>query len=271
LDAQKALRDKQLANAKELADFATRRAESGEVSGLEAAQFELEANQVAVETLQLEAEKIGVLGELRPLLGLGSEKPFRLIGALASPQPSAPAPSVESRPEYQAAEQNERAAAQGIELEKARRRDDFSAGFFAGAERSEDAPDGLQNDGLIGFRVSIPLPLWNKNEGKIQEASATAARLRQEKEALAVRLTTEAGAARSKMQALAKLVSEIDKSLLPQSAALEEKLRGYYSSGQTSLTEVLRARDKRLQLERTRLEVLRDYHLAQASLGLGLN
>lgn len=271
LDAQKDLRVKQLANAKELAGFAAARAGAGEGSVTEAVQFELEVHQLEIELLQIEAEKLGVLGELRPLLGLGDGNPIRLIGSLASPELPGGVPGADTRPEYQAAAQHERAAEQSLALEKARRRDDLSAGLFIGGGRSEDAPNGLGNDGLVGIRISIPLPLWNKNEGKIQQASATAARLRKEKESLAARLAAEAGTARSKMLVLARLVKEVDASLLPKSLELENQLQGFYVSGQAPLTDVLRARDKRLQLERTRLDALRDYHLAQASLGLGLN
>jgi len=270
LDAQQALRARQMANAGELADFATKRAEAGEGSALEAAQFELEAQQIGVESLQLRAEKAGVLGALRPMLGLAGEAPLSLKGTLAAPRNPGAGPAPESRPEYEAAGHYEQAALRGIALEKARRREDVSAGIFGGAERTEDAPDGLGNDGLIGIRVSIPLPLWNRNEGKIQEATATSARLAAEKEALVFRLRGEARAARDSIEALAGLLSAIDETLLPQTTELEEKLQAFYSSGQAPLTDVLRARDKRLELERTRLDALRDYHLARASLGLGL-
>jgi cobalt-zinc-cadmium efflux system outer membrane protein len=269
LDAQEALRSKQIANAKELAEFSAKRAKQGEGSSLEASQLELEAAQLSVETLQLQTERAAVLGELRPLLGLSAATPLKLTGALAAPAMPGAAPSPQSRPEYEAARQNELAAQRSVELERMRRRDDLSAGFFAGVERSEDAPDGLQTEGLIGFRLSIPLPFWNKNEGKIYEASAAAARLSAEKDALAQRLHAESAAARARMQAFAALVTEIDARLLPRTAELEEKLRASYQTGQTPLTDVLRAREKRLQLERTRLDALRDFHLVRAMLGLG--
>lgn len=269
LNAQAALREKQLANANELATFATKRAESGETSGLEAVQFELEAQQIQLESLQTNAEQVGLLAELRPLLGLSVEAPLTITGSLEAPRATA-AVAPESRPEYAVLQQTELAAQRSIELEKARRRDDISAGFFAGAERTEDAPDGLQNDGLIGLRVSIPLPFWNQNEGKVQEATATAARINAEKIALTQRIKGEQAAAIAKMQTLTKLVSELDATLLPKTRTLEEKLRAAYATGQSPLTDVLRARDKRLQLERTRLDSLRDYHLIRAALGLGL-
>jgi cobalt-zinc-cadmium efflux system outer membrane protein len=269
IKAQQTLRAKQLANANELAAFVTKRAESGEISGLEAVQIELEAQQIQLETLQENAEQAGLNAELRPLLGLSSENPVTIAGGLEAPKTTA-AGSPEARPEYVVLQQTELAAQRNIALEKARRRDDISAGFFAGAQHTEDEPLGFQNDGLIGLRVNIPLPFWNQNEGKIQEATAAAARLAAEKEALTQRIKGEQSAAVARMQTLSKLISEIDSALLPKTRSLEQKLHAAYAAGQSPLTDVLRARDKRIQLERTRLDSLRDYHLIRASLGLGL-
>ena len=64
------------------------------------------------------------------------------------------------------------------------------------------------------------------------------------------------------MDAYAKILSELDSKVLPQAAQLEEQLRASYSTGQTPLVEVLRARSRRLDLQRQRLDALRDYHLA---------
>ncbi|MFN0129971.1 MAG: TolC family protein [Verrucomicrobiales bacterium] len=270
LEAQAELRARQLANARELSAFAAKRAESGEVSSLEATQFELEAQQSTVEGQQVEVEKSAVLGELRPLLGLGSEVTLRLKGSLTVPRAMTVGVVPATRPEYQAAERNELTAQLSIDLEKSRWREDISAGLFLGGERTEDAPDGLQNDGLIGVRLSIPLPLWNKNEGKIQEATATAARRQAEKQALAQRIRAESKAAEARMRTLATFVENIDSRLLPKVAELEDQLRASYSAGQTPLIDVLRARDRRLQLEKARLGAVRDFHLIQASLGLDL-
>ncbi len=269
LNAQQALREKQLANANELATFATKRAASGESSSLEAVQFELEAQQIQLESLQVNAEQAGLLAELRPLLGMSAETALTISGSLAAPQ-TVVAGAAEARPEYALLQQTELAAQRSIELEQARRKEDISAGFFAGGQHTEDMPLGFQNDGLIGIRVNIPLPFWNQNQGKIQEATAAAARVAAEKTALTQRLKGEQAAAVTRMQALAKIVSEIDATLLPKTRGLEEKLRAAYAIGQSPLTDVLRAREKRLQLERTRLDSLRDYHLIRASLGLGL-
>ena len=46
---------------------------------------------------------------------------------------------------------------------------------------------------------------------------------------------------------------------------IEEKLNGFYKQAQpgAQLSDVLRAREKRLALEQARLDALRSYHLAR--------
>jgi cobalt-zinc-cadmium efflux system outer membrane protein len=121
----------------------------------------------------------------------------------------------------------------------------------------------LERTPFFGFRLSLPLPFWNKNEGKVQEKHAAAQRVRLETRALANAIQNEAAAARADMEAQLKLASDTKEKLLPLVLQQTERLEKAYESGQTDLLTVLRARDQRLQLEATVLNALRDYHLAR--------
>lgn len=269
LDAEEALRKRQTANAEELATAAAKRAERGEGSGLEAAQFELEARQLNLDALHAEALRSEAVGELRTLLALALGESISIRGSLASPRVSETAPAAESRPEYAVATQQETAAQRAVELEKTRRKGEISGGIFAGVERTEDAPEGFENEGLIGIRLTIPLSFWNKNEGKIQEAEAAASRAVAERKAVTQRINSENDSAKDRLHRLAKVVTEIESKLLPIATELETKLHeAYEKSRLPSITDVLRAREKRLQLERSRLEALRDFHLLRVQAGL---
>ncbi len=269
LRAQDDLRKKQLANAAELVSAAAKRAERGEGSPLEAAQFELETQQLSLDALEANTLRAQAAGELRSLLAIPPDEEVGIKGELVAPNMPKALTTAEARPEYDVATRQLTAAQRAVELEKARRRDDISGGLFAGIERTEDAPEGFGNDGIIGIRLSIPVPFWNKNEGKIQEAESTAARLESEKQALVQRITAENATAKDRLQSLARMISEIDATLLPKAEELEKKLREAYDKGMLpNTTDVLRAREKRLQFERTRLEALRDFHLLRASMGL---
>ncbi len=263
LAGQRQLRDRQVGNSRELGNFTRRRLESGEASAADVSLVELETLQLLTELLQIEVERIALIGELRPLLGSAANDEPVITGELTAPAPPPRGGDRASRPDFIAAQNLAEAARQSAELARAQRWEDVSVGLKLETELAEDAPDGLQRDNFVGFRFSLPLPFWNNNAGRIAETTAAAARGQKEAEALALVIDAESAAARDAMSALSKVVTALDDSLLPKAAQLETQLRDAYSAGQTPLPEVLRARDRRVALERQRLDALRDYHLAR--------
>lgn len=262
--AQRGLREQQLAAAREQSDFIAGRVAKGEASAVDAGMMELEVQQLGVELLTLESARAALIGELRPMLGLAAHESLEIAGSLAAPGalPGSGATG-QGRADLDAAGHQAEAARQAAGLARAQRWQDVEAGLTANVERTEDAPEGRSNDYFVGLRISVPLPLWDRNEGRIAEADAAAARAEKERAALTLNIREEAEAARSEMAALAKLLAEMDRALLPKAAQVEEQLRSAYGAGQTPLTEVLRARSRRLELAQRRVDALRDFHLAR--------
>ncbi len=266
LQASRALKDRQIANSSELAKSATELAKRAEGSQAEAAQFELEAQQLSLDVLQIDAEQAALTGELRPLLGIAGDQDVGMVGNLPGVAlPASAHVEVTGRADYQAAKARVDAAEQSAALAKANKWEDATAGLAAELDRAEDAPDGVQTDGFIGFRVSLPIPWWNKNEGKIKEAVATVQRSTKEAEAIALKARAEAVGALSEMKAAALILSQTTDVLLPKAKEIEDKLNGFYKQAQpgAQLADVLRAREKRLALEQARLDALRSYHIAR--------
>ncbi len=264
LGGQRALREKQLANSRELAEFMRQRMAVGEASGVDAASVELETQILRFDLLQLAAERTTLLGELRALAGVRTGEAIAIDGELPAPA-SLPgrASDPARRPDFNAAQHTAEAAKQGATLARAQRWEDIRIGISVSRERSEDAPDGFQSDTFAGLRFSLPLPIWDAKVGRIEEADAAAKRAALETDALAFQIRAESATARDVMAALTRVVTELDSALLPKAAQIEKQFRESYAIGLTPLTEVLRARDRRLALERQRLDALRDYHLAR--------
>jgi outer membrane protein TolC len=187
-----------------------------------------------------------------------------ITGELAAPTKQ-PGKGVNAgaRADFLAAQAQTAAAEQGVALARAGKWEDLGVGLMLEHERSEDAPEGFERDTFLGLKFSLPLPLWNKNEGRVEEAIATAARTRKEAEAVAFTIRAETASARDEMAVLAKLFTKLNDELLPAATRLEDQFRSSYATGLVPLPEVLRARTRRLDLERQRLDVLRDYHLAR--------
>lgn len=265
LSAQRDLRLQQLANSREQTQFVTERVAAGEASGVDASLLALETREIEIGLLQLETASATLSGELRLLLGVPASEVVEITGTLAAPgaTPSQGA-AAEGRADLEAARHLAEAAERSVGLARARRWEDIGVGLTLGGDLTDDAPEGFSNDYYLGFSFSLPLPLWNKNEGQIAEATAAAIRAGLEADALAFQIRGETEAARGEMAALARLIGEMDAALLPQAADVEAQLRTAYDAAQTPLPEVLRARSRRLDLAQRRLDALRDYHLARA-------
>lgn len=262
VELQRKLRIEQTALAEKLSTFAADRAAKGEISPLDAAQIQVDSQRLLLDGRKLDMESRSLLGKLKPLLGIGAADTLSLTGDL--PPVKLPGKTGWSaRPDYQLSKSGEVAAFTEIDLAKARKWQDLNAGLMWEGERMEDAPDGLQRTGFVGFRLSIPLPIWNKNEGEIAEKTAGAARATLETKALAKTIENEAAAAREMMEANASLASETREKILPLVLEQTEKLEKAYETGQADLLTVLRAREQRIQLEVAALDATRDFHLAR--------
>ncbi len=264
LRQQRAVRVKQIAASRELGDFMTRRVASGEASQVDAAQVQLERSQLDTALLLLDSEQAALLGELRPLLGVTAPAPVEIRGELPMPAGTPPGRvNMERRGDYQAAQHGASAARESAALTMANKWADIGVGLTAEHARTEDAPQGFERDTMVGLKFSLPLPLWNANEGRIREANATAARAGKELDALAVQIRGEVAGARGEMAGLAKVVASIADDLIPQAVKIEEQRRNSYGIGQSAFTEVVRARGGRFELEVQLVTALRDYHLAR--------
>ena len=256
------LKDQQ-ALSNEFAEFLAGVAEKGEGSPLDAGQAKLEAASLTLEMRQLDASEAAAIGEIKPLLGVRPDEPLHVGGAL--PEALLPAGAVDpsGRPDFEAAVLGAKAAGQSVAVEQSKRYEDVEAGLFFGAERTEDAPEGYDREGIVGLRFTLPLPLWNKNEGAIEAAKARHERMEKEAGALARGIRLEAEAARTEMQEWLKLLRETQQSLLPLADEQAKSAEEAYRKGQAEIQTVFRTREKRAQLMTARLDALREFHLAR--------
>jgi cobalt-zinc-cadmium efflux system outer membrane protein len=253
----------QIALATEFSEKLSAASQKGEGSAFDAATARLEAASVSAQLRQLDAEETAAVGELKPLLGMQTGESISVSGSLETPALPPGGADPARRPDFQAAMLEVDASRQGVDLQQALRYQDVEAGLFAAAERSEDVPDGYDNDAIIAFRFRIPLPLWDKNEGAIEEAQATHERRKLEATALARNIRLEAESDRAQMIEWAKLVRELDETLLPLAEEQSKAADEAYAQSQADIQTVFRSREKSLQLAATRLDALREFHLAR--------
>lgn len=263
IEQQRGLRQQQTALATKLSEFVAGRAKAGELSALEAAQSQVDAQRLIVEARKLEGESRSLLGTLKPMLNLDPDESLSLAGSLTEMSVPGKGASWVTRSDYQLAEAKLIASQTDISLAKANKWQDVNAGIFAGPETQNLSGNDRRTNGVIGFRFSLSLPLWNKNEAQIAEKTATAERMRLEQAALAKQIHSDVENARKEMQTSYELAHETKDKLLPLVVEQTSKLEKAYETGQTDLLTILRAREQRLELESAALDAVRDFHLAR--------
>jgi len=244
---KRALGRKQGELATKLSKFRHGEGHGRELSPLDATQARVDAQRLRVEALQWENESVSLLGTLKPMLGLAPVDHLTITGELPAVTVPRAIANLSRRPDLALAQTKAAAAETEVELSRENKWQDFTAGIFAAHEEQLVSPSNTEHTGFAGLRLSIPLPLWNQNQGEIAEKSASAQRARLEKEALTQTILSEAETARKEMLAQAELIRETRDELLPLLADQAAELERAYGNGQTDLLTVLRAGEQRLR------------------------
>ena len=119
--------------------------------------------------------------------------------------------------------------------------------------------DGFQG-AVIG--VSLPLPLWNRNQGAIAEAEASIAAAEAREELVRRRAESEIRRAWDVLRSLQERTRTLGETLLPESAGLLETARVSYAEGEMSLVELLDGADAYRSARETVNELLASYLIA---------
>ena len=145
---------------------------TGKATAAEARVIELEQTTLDLSREALVVERRAKLAELNGLLGRAPDDGMNMGGAFpeapdAAALRAAAAQAVSRRPDRQlAALQIDKSQAEQ-RLAKAERWEDIGIGANLVREREE----GMYET-MVGIGVAIPLPLWNRNQGRIAETQA---------------------------------------------------------------------------------------------------
>ncbi len=263
LRQRRQLLEKQASILFEFADFLNKVADKGEGSRLDARQARVETDIFMLEVKQLRAAEAAEIGILKPLLGVDSRQTVIIVGSLESPLAYDKPVDLIQRADYQAALHRLEAAREGVDLAKAHKYEDIEVGVFAEWSREKETPGHYENKTIMGVQLTVPLPLWNRNQGSIMEARARLRRREHELSALIRSIRLEADTAKEEMSQWADLYREIEEDLSPLAAEQASLVEEAYLQGMSELSSVFRAKEKQVQLDLAKLDSLREYHLAR--------
>ena len=141
-----------------------------------------------------------------------------------------------------------------IALARAEAWDDWRLGFEYQDDRTLDAPGGLRTDRFLGLKVAIPLPVWNRNQGRIYSQQATADQASQQVEALALTIRAEVAAAAARAVKLREATLLYSQSVLPLYTKNIGLLKQGFGQGLTEFSQIVQAQNQQVSLRITYLD-----------------
>lgn len=241
-----------------------RRRESGEASRLEANLARVEAERARNQLVQLDEQLAQARAELAAALQLPPGEAPEAVGDLrrdGSYTLEELLRSASRRRQLEALERREQAARSGLELERAARYPDVTLGLFTGRQGPSDL-----RENVAGVTLSVPLPLFRRNEAGIGRAiteltQAQIERRAAERDAAAgVRVQWQRVA---QLEARAKTLREAVLRLLEDNQRLSQKA---LREGEIGVTELLLVNRQVAETRRDLLEAEADLRQARIAL-----
>lgn len=249
--------------AKSSTDTVSKRVAAGKVSPVEESKARVAEAGVRVELAQAASEQRNALSRLFALLGR-IDAPYTVLEGKAENLPSVPSladlqPLISSAPGVVLAriEVDRREALTA--LEQSKRVPDVTVSV--GMQRSNET----QRNVLL-FGVSVPLPVFDRNQGNLLEALKLEDKARDELQAATVRLHSEVAQARERLSTITAEVQSLQQDVLPGAKSAYDAATIGFENGKFNFLEVLDAQRTYFTAKSQYLKALGEAHRAAADI-----
>jgi cobalt-zinc-cadmium efflux system outer membrane protein len=266
----------------QMAQVMTVRLSSGDASRLESHLLQAENNRLEAQRLSAESQLMQEMFELRKLAGISPADEFSLEALPTTVSRSRETESdlieaaFRNRPDLRAARVREALANAGVILARAqvaptivgsvRYGRDPNISRFATATQ----PRAFEKDSVLEFGVSIPLPLWNREQGSIQEAASKVSQATAEREALENTIRMEVTAASRRYESAVRSLELIRGGVVGEAEAGFSITQLAYRLGDAKLTDVIFQQRSLIDAQLAELAAQAELAIAQANLDLAL-
>ena len=249
--------------AKSSTDTVSKRVAAGKVSPVEESKARVAEAGVRVELAQAASEQRNALSRLFALLGR-IDAPYTVLEGKAENLPSVPSladlqPLISSAPGVVLAriEVDRRKALTA--LEQSKRVPDVTVSV--GMQRSNET----QRNVLL-FGVSVPLPVFDRNQGNLLEALKLEDKARDELQAATVRLHSEVAQGQERLSTITAEVQSLQQDVLPGAKSAYDAATIGFENGKFNFLEVLDAQRTYFTAKSQYLKALGEAHRAAADI-----
>lgn len=242
--------------------------ERGQVSEKDVNAIQIALQQTQQRQKVLETQRRSRLLELNKLMGQPAGPEFVVAGelqfqVLADMSPFTLEKALARRPDFAMAQFDVSLARSGQRLAKAERFEDWRIG--AGYQREQSVVDGAPPqpvDQFVGLKLSVPLPLFDRKQGRIRETMALEDRAQKMVEALKLQISQELADAQQRVKTLAPLLESYTPEILKRAEENVKLVENGYRQGLASIVEVIQSRQQFAELKSSYIDTLRDYQEA---------
>ncbi len=250
---------------KELVDVIHNRYHAAEISKLDENAARIEYLRIVQEKHLLHSFLISQNALLNQLMGRAAESPLSLRGGLMTKQKLPELTilktlALKNRPDRQAIALSIHRASADSRLAKAERFADWTVGLGVQQDKIvvEEGPP-QPADRTLGVTLSVPLPLLNRNQGRILEAARTGTQAIMALRALDLSIETEIASNYAQLKALQMSLRETQNISLKLGVENVKLAREAYEGGQISFLNVLQVQRQQNDLQMTYLATLEKY------------
>jgi cobalt-zinc-cadmium efflux system outer membrane protein len=256
----------------------TVRLSSGDASRLESHLLQAENNRLEAQRLLVESQLEQEMLEVRKIAGIASAEPlsFRPLSAATAISHETESNLIETafrdRPDLRAARLRETLAGAGVMLARAQivptivgsvrfaREPDISR--FATATQ----PKAFEKDNVLEFGISVPLPLRNREQGNIEEATSKVAQAKAEREALENTIRMEVMAAVRRYESARRTLDLVRGGVVTETQAAVSITELAYRLGDAKLSDVILQQRSLIDAQIAELAAAAELAVAQAGL-----
>ena len=249
--------------AKKATDAVAKRVTAGKVSPVEETKARVAEAGVRVELAQAQSEQRSTRARLAGLLGANPPRFTQVAGSVDD------LPAVPSLDDIQQ-RLSASSALRRAQLEVERRRS------LADVERSKQTPDVTVSLGVkrpnelarnqLVLGISVPLPLFDRNQGNLLEALKREDKARDELQALNLRLSTEVSQARERLASVRGEIDVLQREVLPGAKSAYDAATVGFGYGKFNFLEVLDAQRTYFAAKSQYLKALAEAHRAAADI-----
>ena len=169
------------------------------------------------------------------------------------------------RPDLKFAKLDVELAEADLKLAKALRFEDIKAGVFYGNDRLVlDSPVGrlTDSDQLIGFKVTVPLPIFDRKQGLVAEAQAREKRAEENVEALKLTISQEVSDALNRVTTLSDLLETYQTGILKTAEDNVILVEDGFKQGLVAIVDVIQSRQQFAALTSSYINTVRNYYVS---------